>query len=82
MKQKVFQNMFLGKFETELLKKMKSRIRSGNWQSLRAQVSRKTEVITAVSRNGYFDFPSTENRKPEIFIIFTTNPFHVAATDD
>jgi len=33
--------------------------RNGNWQSLCAQVSRKTEVLTAVSRNCWFTLVCT-----------------------
>jgi hypothetical protein len=35
---------------------MESRIRSGNWQSLRTQVEVKVRAITAVWRNGWFIF--------------------------
>lgn len=46
---------------------MESGIRSGKWQSLRAQVNRETDGITAVSRNCEF-CGSSRSRFARIFI--------------
>ena len=50
--------------------------------TVKYETAKKTEPVTAVWRYGWFRFSVAGKSKAGNLHIFTTNPFHVAATDD